>query len=810
MPGGLSLWLRWSLRDLRARWVVVSATALIIALGTGMYASLSGQKQWRRESLLQSVADARGHDLRFALSEDAYAREGRLVSAAAGVAGVADAEERLVASTQVDASRPGNPLLVPARMVGVPVARDGPGVDRIAVDAGRGLRAGDRGAAVAVLETQFADFHGLPATGTLRAGAARLRYVGTGTTPDYFLLTSAGGWGAEANLAVVFAPLEVAQRTLGLRKRVNELVVRAEPGTDLASLAGTLRSAIRRQLPGVGLTVTRGTDEDAYRTLYRDAGNDGRLFLIYAYLLLAAAAFSAFVLITRVVESQRREIGIGMALGVPPPVLAARPLLIAAEIALLGVGLGMAVGVGFARLLSSLIESTIPLPHYTALFTLDHFAVAAALGFALPFAAAGWPVARGIRQTPVQAIRVGSPTASRSGLAPLLRRVPLPGRSLAQMPLRNVLRTPRRTLLTVLGIAAGLAALVSLAGMIDSLRTTIDSSRQETLQGSPDRLTVTLQGFLPRAGHEVARVGDLPEVGRVEPGLLVQGTLRGRQDVDIALQTIPSRDPEWRPRLTEGSLSPRAPGIVISSLAAEQLGAGVGDVVPLRHPVRAEGGAVDLVETPVPITGVHPNPFRFLSYVDERHLAAFNLGGVTNVLTVTPAAGAGAADVERALFGAPGVASVERASALTDSADAAVDEFLSAIVLTEAIVFGLALLIAFNATSISTDERRRENATMFAFGVPVRTAVRNMIAENIVMGTLATLLGLVGGMLLVNWMIDSTLPDTFPELAVTASLGIGSIVLTLVAGIGAVTIAPLMTARRLRRMDLPATLRVME
>ena len=83
------------------------------------------------------------------------------------------------------------------------------------------------------------------------------------------------------------------------------------------------------------------------------------------------------------------------------------------------------------------------------------------------------------------------------------------------------------------------------------------------------------------------------------------------------------------------------------------------------------------------------------------------------------------------------------------------------------------MLIAFNATSISTDERRRETATMFAFGVPVRGAVRIAIAENVVIGALATVLGLLGGMLLVRWMINTTLPDTFPEFGVTPSLGAG-------------------------------------
>ena len=41
----LALKLRWALRDARARWVQVAGIALMIALGTGMYAGLSSVTQ---------------------------------------------------------------------------------------------------------------------------------------------------------------------------------------------------------------------------------------------------------------------------------------------------------------------------------------------------------------------------------------------------------------------------------------------------------------------------------------------------------------------------------------------------------------------------------------------------------------------------------------------------------------------------------------------------------------------------------------------------------------------------------------------
>lgn len=44
------LWLRWSWRDVRSRWVQVGALALVIALGTGTYAALLSTSGGDRQS----------------------------------------------------------------------------------------------------------------------------------------------------------------------------------------------------------------------------------------------------------------------------------------------------------------------------------------------------------------------------------------------------------------------------------------------------------------------------------------------------------------------------------------------------------------------------------------------------------------------------------------------------------------------------------------------------------------------------------------------------------------------------------------
>lgn len=122
----------------------------------------------------------------------------------------------------------------------------------------------------------------------------------------------------------------------------------------------------------------------------------------------------------------------------------------------------------------------------------------------------------------------------------------------------------------------------------------------------------------------------------------------------------------------------------------------------------------------------------------------------------------------------------------------------------------LAALIAFNSASINADERAREYATIFAFGVPVRTVLRMAMAESVVVGLVGTALGLVLGRLVLQWLIDVLLPRTTPDITVTIALSAATFGKALAMGVLAVGLAPLLTARRLARMDLPSTLRVVE
>jgi len=810
---GRGLWLRWSWRDLRGRWAQVAAIAAIIALGTGIYTGFVSTSQWRHVSYTASYDRLAMYDLHVTLAEGTYLDAGALTDAIRSIPSTDElraVEPRLVVKTQVDASTDDETILVPGRLVGVDVTAGGPRVNRIAAEQGRSLTPADAGTPTAVLEENFAGYYDLPASGDVTvSGGTRIHYVGRGLSPEYFFIQGdQGSLFAEANYAVLFVPLDTAGTLTGHPGQADDAVIALRPGADRAAVRAEVGAALADAFPGVGFDIIpRGRDE-VRRLLFQDIANDRRLYDVLAILTLLGASFAAFNLAGRMVEAQRREIGIGMALGVTPGRLAIRPLLVAAQIAALGAALGVVLGLAIGRLMAGVLQDFLPLPVWEFPFQWGVYLQGAALGLVLPFVATGWPVLRAVRVTPLEAIRTGANAPTRVSA---LARIPLPGRAVDQMPVRNVLRTPRRTALTALGIGAVITVVVGVVGMLDSFTATIDRTRAEILQGSPRRLEVSLGEFTPASGPTVAAVTDLPEVAAVDPNLALGGRLaHDGERVDVLLTLTDLAGGLWRPTLRDPVDPGERPGIVITQKAADDLGVVPGDTVRLRHPRVTGPTSFEYVRTPVVVRAISPLPTRFTAFMDTADAGIMGLTGITNSLQVEPAAQASVAATRRALFEQPGVGSVQPVRAFTDSVSDTLAQFQSIFTIIEGIVLLLALLIAFNSASINADERRRDHATMFAFGLPTGRVLTMAVVESALIGMLGTLLGIAGGLVLLDWLVHSLFASTAPDLGIAVTLAARTVLIAAALGIVAVAVAPLLGARRIRRMDIPSTLRVVE
>lgn len=782
------------------------ALALVIAVGTGVYAGLGATSAWRIQSNDRSYSSLRMHDLRVELPDGGFVATGTLERAVAGIEDASSIEatvERLVVPTLVDASTASEDLLVPGEVVGMSTGASR--VDDLHVTQGRGLRAGDEEEGVAVLESKFADEHGLPARGRLLVSAGTpVEYVGTGYTPEYFQVTGRSGMVlGETGFAVVFMPLAAAQEVNGRPDQVNDLVTRLRPGADEERVRDQLTAAVEPY----GGTVTTRAEDPVHRALYEDARNDQTTWNVFAFLILFGAAFAAFNLVTRMIEAQRREIGVGMALGVPPWVLAIRPMLVGLQIAVLGVVAGIGVGWLTGIAMGEVMADLLPLPIWETPFQAGRFAAGAAFGLAIPVLATIVPIVQALRMAPVDAIRSGAFGSARSGgrLLRLVTKARLPGRTYVSMSLRNVLRAPRRTLLTTLGVAAAMTSLVAVLGLLDTFNAAGDANAAELEHSSPERLVVTLDTFYP-AGSDLPRtVTEADGVAESQAQLAVPANLRSDDgELEGIVQVVDFANEIWTPTLVSDSGPDH--GIVLSEKAADDLGVTPGDMLAVRHPVLAETG-LRIVTSQIPVRALHPDPWRTFAYLDMEGATRFGLAGAVNQVVVVPA---GDADqVTRSLFGLPGVTAVEPASSFAEVLDNALGQFTGILRIIQVATLLLALLIAFNSASISADERAREHATMYAFGVPTRLVMAMAVVESAIIGLLGTLVGLAGGYVALSYVVAG-FDDVTPELLVVPALSTVTILSTLTLGVVVVAVAPVFGVRRERRMDIPATLRVVE
>lgn len=93
---------------------------------------------------------------------------------------------------------------------------------------------------------------------------------------------------------------------------------------------------------------------------------------------------------------------------------------------------------------------------------------------------------------------------------------------------------------------------------------------------------------------------------------------------------------------------------------------------------------------------------------------------------------------------------------------------------------------------------------------PVDRPGRTLVAFSVMHGVLGSVVGLGVGTLVVRWVTTRVFTVTTPDMGLEVLVTSGTIVTACALAVLALGAAPLLTARRLRRMDVPGTLRITE
>ena len=682
------------------------------------------------------------------------------------------------------------------RLVGLPPTHQ-PAIDQVIVLRGHYLDPSRTNGVL--LEQHLADYYHLGPGDTLQVrtpfGWNALPVLGVVASPEYL-------WPARSrqdvltlpqDFGVVFAPQAPLQLLAGGHGR--EALATVAAGADRTAVLTRLEALARE----AGATsITTRADQPSNAALHEDIAGFGEMALMFPLLFLGAAAFTAFVIISRLVHSQRSLIGSLRANGVRRRAVVLHHLALGLIPAGAGGLLGALAGEGLAIVISRAYTGALAIP-----ITVIHphpLVAAAGLAMALVTVALGAlaPALDAARVAPSEAMR-GVQPSSHGGPSPLERLLPFSKRlpAPAKLILRGAVRNPGRSVTTMAGVVLALVLVMVSLGMLDTTRALLS---QQFDQVQRDDAEVYVSG---NAGHGlVQHVAALHGIAAVESALQTKAIVETRSgSYDTALTAFhPGTTMHGffgrhgrRLRLPER-------GVLLGTALQTKLRLSVGDSVVLRLP--SLGRTLHTT-----VAGFVDEPLGTFAY------AALPLSGAAsgdgeapapNVLYVRYAAGVDRAAMRQQLQELDGVVAAIDTRSLKVAADKLMGLFY--VFVGAMLVFGAALAFAliFSTMTVTISERSGELASLRAAGVRQSQIAGLVTGENLVLVLLGLVPGLAAAYAAAAVFMDSFSSDMFRfDLHVTPltwAVAVASVVLAALA-------SQLPALRNVAHMDLAAAVR---
>lgn len=777
------------LRDLGGMWAQALAIALVIAGGVAMFVMSEG--------MLKSLFDTRAaYYERYAFAE-VFAPVKRapesLISRLQIIPGVRAAETRIKRHITLD--MPGMQEPAEGEVLSYPEGTM-PRLNRLHLVAGRWLRPG-RSDDVLVNEA-FADAHRLTPGDTLTVllGGRKhtLHIAGVVLSPEYVYAIQPGGMMPDnKRFGVLWMGKAPLQAAFDMQGAFNNALFALVPGSAPDAVIAEI-DRVLSPYGGVGAYARDRQVSDWY--LMGEMKQLRTMAQIIPPIFLAIAAFLLNVVIGRWIDTEREEIGLLKAFGYSTANVAVHYVKLVLSITLVGVVLGFVGGVWLGRGLAELYQEFFRFPFLNFLFESQVFAIAGGVSVAAALLGTWTAVRRAALLPPAEAMVPPPPTVyTRTTLETWFRHFSAPNR----MIVRHLLRWPGRSIVTVVGTAAGVAVLIGSMFFMGAMEYMIDVQFNRA-----ERQDATLTFYEPQAPRAVKDVMALPGVLTAEPvrsvsaRLYFQGAERRESltgvvaDAQLGVVLDDTLHPVPIP--------PR--GLVLSDKLAEMLGAGVGDVVV----VQVTEGRRPRLE--LPVVQVSGTLLGSPAYVDFDELGRLlrEPGRVSAVrVTLDPAH-------EAAFFSAvkntPAIAGVTvKRTTLTAFRDTMAENILLMTFFNVLFAGMIAVGVVYNAARISLSERARELASLRVLGFTLGEVSYVLLGELALLTLVALPLGCALGYGLAAVWSASLDTDLYRmPLVVTRD--------TYGFSLGAVVLATLASGyvvfRRVKALDLVAALKTRE
>jgi putative ABC transport system permease protein len=629
----------------------------------------------------------------------------RLAQRIAEIEGVQSVQSRIARYATLDIDGFAEPAI--GRLSSIP--EDGqPNLNRLALRTGRWV-AVDRHDEVIVNE-RFAEAHNMqPGDGfdaVINGQKRTLTVVGTALSPEFIHSLGPGALlPDDRRFGIVWMGREALEAAYDLENAFNDLSVTLLRGAAPEPVMERIDALLE---PYGGISAIPRADQISNWFVMNELDQLKTMATILPVIFLSVAAFLTYMVLARLIATERSEIGLLKAFGYTDFEVAWHYAKLVIAIALVGSLIGWTLGALFGRYTTQNYAELFRFPLLIYRPSPAAFVIAGAVSIATTLAGALGAVRSAIALPPAEAMRPPVPTVYRQSRLTTMRLTGWLDQP-TRIALRQISRWPLRAALTSTGIAMSVALMISALQWNDSLEYMAESF---FFDGQHQTMSVGLaeaQSLDAVHGFE-----HLPGVMMVEPWRasaadFSAGTRRHRGAIvgmaqDNRLQPI-------HDEATGKDIAVAPAGLMLSTHLAAKLGIGIGDdvwveILEGRRPAGL-----------IPVAGVFETTIGMPAYMD---LDALNhwLGVRPSVQYVNLYVDTNAeAELFAELKEMPEVSAVMLRQAAIDAFyDTVAASTLVFITVFTAFALALGFGVTYNSTRIALSERGRELATLRVLG----------------------------------------------------------------------------------------------
>lgn len=574
-----------------------------------------------------------------------------------------------------------------------------------------------------------------------------VKIVGTAAGPEftYIMKDAANMMPDHETFGIMMLPLNQAQHLFNLPGQFNQVLVQFAPGVDQDRAVQSIKDILA---PYGNLASFPRNDQLSHAALEAELEGLEAISGFLPLVFLSIAAAIQFVILRRMIKTQRSQIGIMKALGFDNLQImvhfSSYAILICAGGALLGIGTGVLMASYFSDLYSMFFN--LPRAIGGINYQVILYSIMLSLGVG---ALAGFSASRPVLKiNPAESMRPLPPASSSRSLVEKWNWLWARISSSWKMAFRTISRNRFRMLISILGISSAVALLVLSMFTNDAVDFLMDQHFNR--ESNYDYMLSFNQ---PIKESELLGISRLEGVGLLEGyfTLPIRVHHRGQSDEDVLVGIDPSSTLKQPTREDGTFITIPQEGMVISRRAAERLGLEVGDTVQLETLL----GLGPNRYAQLKIVAVNYQLFGNESYVSlaqaNRILQESQL--ITGALMkVEPRQ---AANIEKELSDMTGINSIVSRKKERDNIMSMMDSmiYMVSVMIMFSVILGF--VIVYNSAIMSFNERKRELASLLTIGFTRQEVAGIMWKETIPQALPALLLGLPAGKLLADLYFGS-------------------------------------------------------